>query len=291
MSSNLAKIGRGTWKIGGDVKEDLNNDDNKDIKAIIYAIEHGINHIDTSESYANGKSEEIIGKALKFVDRNQVFLATKVREWNLTYDKIIESCYNSLRRLQVDYIDLYYIHKQNENASIKEICDALNYLQMKGFIRNIGLSNVGIETIKEYNRYLKKKIYAVQNQYNLVCRESQEKKVIEYCLKNNIKFICWRPILLSYPGAKDPFYKKGTYPLLDNIANKYHKTNIQIAVKWLTQQENVYIIFKSNNIVHIDEILATKNFNLSNEDWKILDKEFPIKFKKGCTANDFYELS
>ncbi len=288
---SLSKIGLGTWLIGGDVVANEQNDDEKDINAIIYAINNGINHIDTSESYSNGKSEEIVGQALRHIDRKTVFIATKVREWNLQYDDLINSCYNSLKRLQTEYIDLYYIHKQNPNIDIKETCRALNYLLDKGLIKEIGLSNVGISTIKKYNKYLNKKIYAVQNQYNLICRESQNKKIIEYCTNNSIKFIAWRPIVLSYPGVKDKFYSEGTYPILDRISKKYNKTNIQVAIKWLTQQNNVYIIFKSNNINHINQILETNNFSLLKEDWDILNTDFPVTFNKGCTENEFFEVS
>lgn len=288
---DITKIGLGTWLLGGDVKENPNNDDEKDINAIIYALKSGINHIDTSESYSGGKSEKLIGEAIKNFDRDKLFIATKVREWNLTYDNIISSCCNSLKRLQTDYVDLFYIHKQNKDVNIKSVCEALNYLLAKGLIKNVGLSNVGIDTIQKYNKYLTKKIYAVQNQYNLICRESQKKGVIDYCRENNIKFICWRPILLSYPGVKDPMYNKGTYPILDNIAKKYNVSNIQVVAKWLLQQDNVYIVFKSNNCEHIKEILETNKFCLSDDDWNELNDNFPVKFDVGCSSNEFYEIT
>lgn len=277
--------------MGGDVKENPNNDDEKDINAIIYALKSGINHIDTSESYSGGKSEKLIGEAIKNFDRDKLFIATKVREWNLTYDNIISSCCNSLKRLQTDYVDLFYIHKQNKDVNIKSVCEALNYLLAKGLIKNVGLSNVGSDTIQKYNKYLTKKIYAVQNQYNLICRESQKKGVIDYCRENNIKFICWRPVLLSYPGVKDPMYNKGTYPILDNIAKKYNVSNIQVVAKWLLQQDNVYIVFKSNNCEHIKEILETNKFCLSDDDWNELNDNFPVKFDVGCSSNEFYEIT
>ena len=288
---DITKIGLGTWLLGGDVKENHNNDDERDINAIIYALKSGINHIDTSESYSGGKSEKLIGEAIKNFDRDKLFIATKVREWNLTYDNIISSCCNSLKRLQTDYVDLFYIHKQDKDVNIKSVCEALNYLLAKGLIKNVGLSNVGIETIQKYNKYLTKKIYAVQNQYNLICRESQKKGVIDYCRQNNIKFICWRPVLLSYPGVKDPMYSKGTYPILDNIAKKYNVSNIQVVAKWLLQQDNVYIIFKSNNYEHIKEILETNKFCLSDDDWNELNDNFPVKFDVGCSSNEFYEIT
>lgn len=288
---DITKIGLGTWLLGGDVKENPNNDDEKDINAIIYALKSGINHIDTSESYSGGKSEKLIGEAIKNFDRDKLFIATKVREWNLTYDNIISSCCNSLKRLQTDYVDLFYIHKQNKDVNIKSVCEALNYLLAKGLIKNVGLSNVGIDTIQKYNKYLTKKIYAVQNQYNLICRESQKKGVIDHCRENNIKFICWRPVLLSYPGVKDPMYNKGTYPILDNIAKKYNVSNIQVVAKWLLQQDNVYIVFKSNNCEHIKEILETNKFCLSDDDWNELNDNFPVKFDVGCSSNEFYEIT
>lgn len=287
---NLSKIGLGTWLLGGDIKENINNNDENDINAIKYAINNGINHIDTSESYSGGKSEKLVGQAIKSFDRKKIFVATKVREWNLSYDDIILSCLNSLERLQTNYVDLYYIHKQNKSFNVKDICQALNFLLKKGLIKNVGLSNVSIKTIKEYNKYLIKKVYAVQNQYNLVCRESKKKGIIEYCQKNNIKFICWRPLLLSYPNCKNPMYKKGTYPILDYLAKKYKVSNVQIVAKWILQQDNIYMVFKSNNCKHIREILDTDKFKLSDEEWNELNENFPVMFDMGCATNEFYEI-
>lgn len=286
-----SKIWLGTWGMGGYITPDPNNDDNRDIEAIRYAISKGISQIDTSESYAGGKAELLIGEAIKQFPRDKCFIATKVREYNLSYDGIINSCLESLKRLHTSYIDLYYIHKQNPGVPIEEIASALNKLLDMGLVKHIGLSNVGIDTIKKYSQLLKSPIYAVQNQYNLVCRESQRKGVIDYCKKNGIKFIAWRPILLLYPGAKDPYYHTGTYKLLDEMAAKYNKTNAQIVAKWLLQQDGVSIVFKSSNKKHIDEILETENFKLSDRDWERLDKEFPVQIERGCTANGYFELS
>src|SRR3989344_682787 len=287
---NQSKIFLGTWRMGGDIETNPDNDDKKDIEAIKYAISKGISHIDTSESYAACKTELLISEAVKNFNRNKIFIATKVRESNLSYNGIIHSCMKSLERLNIEYIDLYYIHKQNPNASIVDITSALNELMDKGLIKHVGLSNVGIETIKKYSRLLKKPIYAVQNQYNLVCRESQKKGIIDYCKKNDIKFISWRPILLSYPEAVDHHYRTGAYKLLDKVAKKYNKSNTQIVAKWLLQQDGVSIVFKSSNKKHIDEILDANSFTLSEFDWNVLDKCFPVQRDVGCTANEYFEV-
>jgi diketogulonate reductase-like aldo/keto reductase len=291
LNNSCAKIILGTWLMGGDVKPNQNNDDRKDIEAIKYAINKGILHIDTSESYAGGKTERLIGEAIKEFSRDKVFIATKVREYNLSYDNVINSCKESIKRLNTSYIDLYYIHKQNPSIPIEETASALNKLLELGIIKHVGLSNVGIKTIKKYSEILNVPIFAVQNQYNLVCRESQIKGVINYCRENSIHFIAWRPILLSYPGSIDPYYHTGTYKVLDEIANKYKKTNVQIAVKWLLQQNGVSIAFKSTNKEHIDEILEVETFELSDEDWEKLNKDFPVQKEFGCTANTYFELS
>lgn len=288
---SYSKIWLGTWLMGGNVKPSLNNNDKKDIDAIKYAVSKGITHIDTSESYAGGKTELLIGEAIKGIPRDKYCIATKVREYNLSYDSVISSCKKSLKRLNTSYINLYYVHKQNPLFPIEETAKALNYLFDIGLINHVGLSNVGIDTIKKYSRLLRNPVHTVQNQYNLVCRESQTKGVIDYCRENEIQFIEWRPLLLSYPGATDPYYRTGTYKVLDDIAQKYQKTNTQIVAKWLLQQDGVSIVFKSSNKKHIDEILDVKNFTLSDTDWKILDKDFPVQKGYGCTADAYFELS
>lgn len=277
--------------MGGDVTPNPDNDDEKDIEAIRYAVSRGISHIDTSESYAGGKSELLIGEAIKQISRDQCFIATKVREYNLAHDRVIESCCKSLERLNTPYIDLYYVHKQNPDIPIEETARALNELVDRGLVRHIGLSNVAIGTIEAYSRLLRNPLYAVQNQYNLVCRESQRKGVVDYCKQHGIQFIAWRPILLSYPGAADPWYHTGTYALLDEMAAKYEKTNTQIVARWLLQQDGVSIVFKSSTKEHIDEIVDVQKFELCAHDWQRLNTEFPVQKDLGCTADTYFELS
>jgi len=277
--------------MGGDVTPNPDNDDERDIEAIRYAISRGIRHIDTSESYAGGKSESLIGQAIKPFARDECFVATKVREYHLDHDAVLESCRQSLLRLDTSYIDLYYVHKQNPAIPVAETAGALNELVDLGLVRHIGLSNVGVATMERYSALLRRPLYAIQNQYNLVCRESQRKGVIDHCRREGIRFIAWRPILLSYPGAADPHYRAGTYELLDAMAAKYHKTNAQIVARWLLQQDGVSIVFKSSTKQHIDEILDAAAFELSAEDWEALDEEFPVQKDLGCTADAYFELS
>lgn len=271
------KIGLGTWQFGGRRAPDPNNDDAADIAAIQFAIKSGINHIDTAALYAGGKAEELVGTAIKDFIRSDLFIASKVLSDKMRYDEILQECEKSLKRLGLDYIDLYYIHFPNLDT-IEETAKAFNRLRAEGLIKNFGTCNTKIETIEKYHRYLDAPFFASQNHFNLIARESQKTGLVDYCRNQGIHFIAWRPLQLDLPEKNIvSLAKRGFYPLLDEIANKYGKTNAQIAARWLTQQDNVSIIFKSGNPEHIKEIIATNDFVLSSEDWQNLSDNFPIQ--------------
>lgn len=276
----LDKIGYGTWRFGGDKDINPNNNDAEDIKVLQDIISSGVTYIDTAENYAAGKCEQLVGEAIKKFNRTKLTIASKVAKENLS--NIKEHCYASLKRVGVKYFDLYYIHLPDPEVPITETAAALNELIEEGVIKNIGLSNASIETIKEYQKYLKYPIAVCQNQYNLTYRESEIAGVLDFCKKENIKFVAWRPLQIPIPamGVKS-LYEKGNFEILDNIADKYNKTAAQIAIKWLTSQENVHVIFNTRNMKHLDEILATESFEISAEDLEKLSKEFPNQKDKG----------
>ena len=271
----FSKIGLGTWQFGGRREPDPNNDDDADIAAIQFAIRSGITHIDTAALYAGGKTEELVGMAIKGFNRSDLFIADKVLSDRMRYDDILRECEKSLKRVGVDYFDLYYIHFPNLDT-IEETARAFNKLHAEGLIKNFGTCNTKIETIEKYHRYLDAPFFASQNHFNLIAREPQKTGLVDYCRENNIHFIAWRPLQLDLPEKNImSLTKQGFYPLLDEIADKYGKTNAQIATRWLTQQDNVNIVFKSGNPEHIMDIIATNDFVLSDEDWKNLSDNFP----------------
>ena len=124
-------FGLGTWKMGGDVNYNPNNDDEADIKAIKKAIDMGITHIDTAEKYAEGHAEKLVGKAIKGYKRSKLFIVSKVAESNLKYDDLINSCKKSLERLGTDYLDLYLIHGPSLTIPIQESIACSTYRASK----------------------------------------------------------------------------------------------------------------------------------------------------------------
>ena len=264
-------LGLGTWGIGGFLETDSSNDD-KSIQAIKDAIDLGYTHIDTAELYGAGHSEELIGKAIKDLDRSKLIITSKVFKTNLKYDDVIASCKKSLEKLQTNYIDIYLIHAPNPEIPLEETMRAMDYLIEQKLVRFIGVSNFSVEKMKEAQRYSKNKIVANQIPYNLATRNknhrgsciNMESEIIPYCQENDIIIMAYRPIERGFLLEPNP--------ILDELSKKYNKTKAQIAINWLISKKGIITIPKSTNIEHLKENLGAVGWNLSNEDIKLLDE-------------------
>ena len=255
-------LGIGTFGMGGEHEPDYSNDD-ACIKAIKEAIKLGYSYIDTAEIYSRGHAEEVVGKAIKGIDRKKLFIVTKVFSSHLRYDDVINSAKNSLKRLGTDYIDLYLIHSPNPDIPLKETMKAMDYLIEKKMIRFIGVSNFNIEQLKEAQKYSKNRIVANDLKYHLWAKDI-DKKTVEYCQNNDIMVIAHKPFgrgLIS----------KQKIPVLDELAKKYNKTRAQIVLSWIISKKNFVTAFKSTNPKHLKENLEAINFKLSDKDCKKLD--------------------
>ncbi|MFA7191973.1 MAG: aldo/keto reductase [Candidatus Paceibacterota bacterium] len=260
--------GLGTWQMGGRLERDISNDDSADINGIKAAINAGITHIDTAELYADGYTEVLIGKAIKDFDRSTLFIASKVKKENLSFDGVINSCKKSLERLGVDYLDLYLIHFCNPEIPLQETMRALDFLKENGFIKNIGVCNFTVESLKEAQSYTNNKIVCNQVHYNLIFREPELKGVVEYCQKNDIFISAWRPL------QKGMFSEDAPQIILD-MAEKYKKTPAQIAINWLVSQPYVITLSKTRSEEHLNQNLGALDFIMDNDDIEKIRKEYP----------------
>jgi len=259
-------LGLGTWGMGGRSSPDYSND-KEDIEAIKFALDLGLTHIDTAEYYGSGHAEELVGRAIQGYDRDELFITTKVWRTNLEHDDLIASMKGSLERLGLDYVDLYLIHWPNPEVPLKETMEALECCSEEGWTRLIGVSNFSKELMMEAQGYLKEEsLVANQVEYSLMEQEPKT-ELLPYLKEINSTLIAYRPI------ARGKLAKPG-HGALDELADRYDKTQVQIALNWLISQENVIAIPKSSDKTHLREIAGAVDWSLSKEDRKRLETSF-----------------
>ena len=266
----------GTWPLWW-VSEWHPEQEEKAIKVIDYAINSGMNYIDTAELYWCGESEKFLWKVISQYQRDTLFIASKVRGSNASYEAIKMACNNSLKRLETEYIDLYYIHWRDAQFDLADCMRALEELVDEGKIRHIWVSNFSTETLKKAQSYCKKyKIVANQVHYNLLFREPEKDGLLEYCQENDIMLVSYRPIEL---------WKLAHNPTLHYmwLVKKYKAIPAQLSLNWLFTQMNVVTIFHSSNFEHIDENIQALNFKMSAEDVAFLRKDLKWQiFESDC---------
>lgn len=258
---SLPVIGIGTWPMGGYRKHNENNDDARDIKALRFAIDSGITLIDTAELYARGYSEILLGKAIESYDREKLIICSKAsKDSLLTKEGIKNACRESLKRINIDYFDLYYLHSRNKDVPMKLQMEALEELYEEGLIKNIGVSNFNTESLQEAQNSCKYPIVANQVHYNLIFRGPERDGLLKYCQENDVMLVAYRAVELG------KLANTGNPTMLD-LADKYPGwTHAQIAISWLTSQHNVIALFGGSNIDFITENIKAAELIMNPED-------------------------
>lgn len=260
--NSIPKIGFGMWKIGGDSYPDPKLDSASMI-ALRAALEAGYTHFDTAEGYASGHSEELLGRAVRETEtkRETLFITTKISPEHLAYEQIFRSCENSLRRLQMDYVDLYLIHWPRAGMKLEETFRALNKLVKDGKVKHLGVSNFNLTLLKQAQTFSETPILTDQVPYSLPTRTYVDNGVLEYCRQNDI-------LLTAYSPVK--FRGLSSNKTLQSISEAHAATPYQIALAWLVAQPRVITIPMSYNPQHIRENFEAAEIELSEEEFKIL---------------------
>ncbi|MFA5051585.1 MAG: aldo/keto reductase [Patescibacteria group bacterium] len=264
----MPEYGLGTWQMGGRDERDPANDDQADIQGIKDAIDAGITHIDTAEIYANGYTETLVSRAIKGYDRSKLFIVSKVQAAHMSYDGIIEACQHSLERLGLSYLDMYLLHRYNATFPLQESIRAMDELANRGLIRAIGVANFGAGHIAEAQSYTKNKIVCDQVHYNLQFREPKNSGLLEYCRKNDIMLVAWRPVGKGDLLGDQP-------PVILELCEKYHKTPAQIALNWLISQPNVVTLSKTRSKKHLMENLGAIRWHMDPVDIEKIMTDYP----------------
>jgi diketogulonate reductase-like aldo/keto reductase len=254
----VPKIGFGTWSIGGKSGVDPFSD-KKSLTALRSALELGYTHFDTAEIYASGHAEELLGEAIRAssIKREDLLITSKVTPMHLRYEDVFKACDRSLRRLGMDYLDIYLIHWPNPIIRLEDTFPALNKLVREAKVKHLGVSNFKLKQLKQAQKLCETPLLTDQVPYRLPDRSYADNGVLEYCQQNNILLTAYSPI---------KFRSIRVNSTLKAIANAHNASTFQIALAWLVAQARVITIPMSFNPVHQKENLQAAGIELSPEE-------------------------
>jgi 1-deoxyxylulose-5-phosphate synthase len=274
------------------------------------ALDAGINFFDTADVYSLGESEKVTGSLLRHfgVRRENVVVATKVNgqmsddvnDQGLSRKHILDSIDKSLRRLQMDYVDLYQIHRWDANVPIEETLEALNDVVRAGKARYIGASSMYAwqfaSALHTSEKHGWAKFVSMQNHYNLAYRE-EEREMIPLCVDQGIGLIPWSPMARGFfagnrkrggggetiraqsdPFADNMYFREEDFAVADRAAEVARERGVstsQIALAWVLNKPYVHSpIIGATKMDHLDQAIAALDIRLSDEERKRLEEPY-----------------
>ena len=272
----IRRLGFGAMRLTGDGIWGWPPDRANALKVLHRAIDLGVNLIDTSDAYGPETDELLIAEALYPYPKGLV-IATKggltrpgPNQWvpDGRPERLKQCVDASLKRLKVDRIDLYQLHRIDPKVPAEDSLGALKEAQAAGKIRHIGLSEVSPEQIDQARKVVP--IVSVQNQYNIAYRKWDN--TLAYCEKEKLGFMPWSPIG-GTRGLKD--FDKSSQDKVDameKIAKDHQVSTIQLALAWLLHRSPTMLpIPGTSSVPHLEENMAAAKINLSADEWKQLD--------------------
>ena len=258
---HIPKIGFGTWTIGGRESPEPVNDA-QSLAALYSALELGYIHFDTAEFYAGGHAEELLGQAVRNyrIHREALFITSKVSPEHLQYDQVLSCCENSLRRLGMDYLDLYLIHWPVVGMQLEDTFSALNKLVRDDKVKHLGVSNFDLRLLKKSQSLAETPLLTDQVSFSLPDRTFEKNGVLAYCQENDI-------LLTAYSPVKRRNIKNN--PDIQSIARAKGVTPQQVALGWLVMQPRVIAIPMSANPQHQAENLSAADLVLSRAEMEL----------------------
>jgi len=274
------------------------------------ALEHGINFFDTADVYSRGRSEEVLGRALRDFGpgRDQVVVATKAfypikdgpNARGLSRKHLFDAIDGSLSRLGMDYVDLYQIHRFDPDTPIEETMSALHDIVKAGKARYIGASSMGAwqfaKMLHVSDRHGWTRFVSMQNHYNLIYRE-EEREMLPLCREEGIGLIPWSPLARGFLAgnrrkedrgetaraksdefAQEMYYTDDDFAVAARaveVASRMGVKPTQVALAWLLSKPGVTApIVGASKLSHLDEAVESLNVQLSPEEIKLLEEPY-----------------
>ncbi len=305
----VSRICLGTMTYGTSKWRDWVLDEEESRPFIKRALDLGINFFDTADMYSLGVSEEVVGRALRdFARRDAVILATKVynpmsddpNARGLSRKHIMDGIDNSLRRLGMDYVDLYQIHRWDYTTPIEETMEALHDVVKAGKARYIGASSMYAWQFAkaQYTADLHgwTRFVSMQNHYNLIYRE-EEREMIPFCIDQGVGLIPWSPIARGFLAgnrtrdkggettrsktdayAHGMYYRDNDFAILDRVlkvAEEHGRSPAQIALAWILHKPGITSpIIGASKMRHLEEAVAATEITLTAEEIAFLEEPY-----------------
>jgi diketogulonate reductase-like aldo/keto reductase len=256
---SVPALGLGTWHMGEDPRRAADEE-----SAVKLGIELGMTLIDTAEMYGNGNAEEIVARAAAGL-REHLFIVSKVLPYNATQNGVVEACERSLKRLKTDHIDLYLLHWRG-SVPLAETLAGFARLRRDGKIRHHGVSNFGIDDMKEWvGLGGGEAVAANQILYNLA-RRGPEWELIPWCRERAVAIMAYTPLEQGRILAN---------PTLREVAGRHGASAAQVALAWLLRQDGMIVIPKAISLEHVRDNRGAIDVALSEGDLAALDRAFP----------------
>ena len=237
----VPSLGLGTWRLSGE----------ECTRVVERALALGYRHIDTAQMYAN---EGEVGRGIRNsgVDREEIFLVTKVRTSSFSHDNVLRSTRESLKKLKTEYVDLLLMHWPNPSVPLEETLGAMRELQEEGSVKHVGASNFPPPMVEEAIEYAT--VFCNQVEYHPYRMQDE---LLEQAREMDYLLTAYSPV------AKGRVLNDAT---LQEIGEAHGKTPAQVALRWLIQQEKVVAIPKAASEVHLRSNFEVFDFELSNEE-------------------------
>ncbi|GAB4116273.1 MAG: aldo/keto reductase [Acidobacteriota bacterium] len=264
-ATTLPPLGIGTWRHQGGVQP------------IRRAVELGAAFVDTAESYG---TEEVVGEAIRGI-RDQVFLASKALPRNFRRRDLLAAAENSLRRLRTDHLDLYQLHWPNTTVPLDETMAAMEELVDSGKVRFIGVSNFSPRLLQRArNTCRRHPVVSNQVRYSLWERTIEHSGLLDHCRRVGVTVLAYSPLrhqsswFLPGSGVHD-----AASVVIAEVARKYGKTPVQVALNWCLRHPHVVVLFQSNQVAHVEENCGAAGWQLEPEDVERLSRAVPYRVR------------